>query len=184
MNDRSLEPSRTWYVVRCKQYRERLASANLGAQGFEPYLPMLLTKRKRLGIWSSVAEPLFPGYLFLGVVSAKEDSPRHVLQDIHPVRSTREVLGMIRFGQSFAIVLCTEIAQLRAREAETNSGMVEDPRLKFARGDAVRIRSGRLSGLNGAFEQRLGHARVLVLLRYLDGYLRPVSMPVDQIEKA
>jgi len=54
MNDRSLEPSRTWYVVRCKQYRERLASANLGAQGFEPYLPMLLTKRKRLGIWSSV----------------------------------------------------------------------------------------------------------------------------------
>lgn len=178
----------SWLVVRCKQRRETVACDHLRRQAFEPYLPMLLTRRKRLGQWSDVREPLFPGYLFLGVRCMINEGRRDtIIQNVRPVRSTREVLGIIRVGLELAAVPRSEIQALREREALGRQGSIEDPRLSFARGEQVRIAAGPLTGAHGTlqrtFGERSGERRAIVLLAYMRT-TQSVSLPIDMIAKA
>lgn len=54
-----------WYLVHTKPKQEKYALENLQRQGYECYLPLLLSERIRQGILMVTDEPLFPRYLFI-----------------------------------------------------------------------------------------------------------------------
>src|SRR5215510_13805300 len=59
-----------WCCAQVEPRRERLASYTLGLAGYEIYQPLLREQRRsRHGRKIIVTPPLFPGYLFLWVVS-------------------------------------------------------------------------------------------------------------------
>ena len=87
---------RHWFLIYSKPQQERVAVQNLERQGYETYLPMLRRSRRRQGKKFETVEPLFPRYLF---VNLSEE-----LDDWGPIRSTRGVSRMIRFGNEAARV--------------------------------------------------------------------------------
>lgn len=173
----------TWFVARAQERRERHAAVKLEQRGFVAYVPTLLTRRKRLGVWLDSPEAIFPGYLFVGARSCVENGRSTVLQDIRPVRSTRGIVGLVRFGEEFARVPGVAIDELRQREAAGRSGMIEDPSRKFRVGEHITVRAGSLAGLQGVYSQREGKKRCIILLGYLD-HVRSVALPLDWIAKA
>ena len=54
-----------WYLVHTKPRQEKCALENLQRQGFQCYLPTLLSEKLRQGVLTVVDEPLFPRYLFI-----------------------------------------------------------------------------------------------------------------------
>ena len=58
-----------WACAQVEPWRERLASYCLTLAGYEIYQPLLLEQHRSHGRRITVTPPLFPGYLFLWVVS-------------------------------------------------------------------------------------------------------------------
>ncbi len=147
-----------WHAVLCKPRREQLAEENLRNQGFEVYMPRMVTERRRAGQWKEIIEPLFPRYLFLKV--------RDDRQNLSPVRSTLGVVGFVRFGGMPATVPEVVISNLRSR-ADPESGLHRARASLFPAGTQVRFAAGPFSGLEGVFEMESADARVIVLLEFL-----------------
>jgi len=93
-----MEPGKSnWFAVVSKPRQEQVALENLQRQGFECFLPMAENPyQRRSKKQQRIIEPLFPRYLFL-----KANASR---QNLAPVRSTRGVLNMVRFGMELAVV--------------------------------------------------------------------------------
>ena len=58
-----------WILVTSQQGKERLATQNIGRQGYEWYLPMIRENVTRQGHKIELAKPLFPRYIFVKIVS-------------------------------------------------------------------------------------------------------------------
>jgi transcriptional antiterminator RfaH len=63
----------------------------LRRQAFDTYLPLIRLPKRRRGKWEEVIEPLFPRYLFLHIDAS--------VVSVAPIRSTRGVVGLVRFGE-------------------------------------------------------------------------------------
>ncbi len=59
-----------WYLIQFKPNAHRLAERNLRRQGFETFLPMQETYRRKASSFVSTLKPLFPGYMFVKVAIA------------------------------------------------------------------------------------------------------------------
>ena len=81
----------SWLLVATKPRSEFVARQHLERQGFEVCLPQITLRKRRQGKWQQVTEPMFPGYVFVGVVLGE--------RDIAPIRSTQwVVMQVVRFG--------------------------------------------------------------------------------------
>ncbi len=74
-----------WYLVHTKPRQEKCALQNLEQQGYQCYLPTLLSERLRLGSLTVRDEPLFPRYLFIRLGQGP------ATQSWAPIRSTKGV---------------------------------------------------------------------------------------------
>ena len=83
---------RQWYVVYTKARQEDVALENLQRQGFEAYLPRWKVTKRKQSLLSSLIEPFFPRYLFIHMARSQDNWA--------PIRSTRGVCGLVRFGGS------------------------------------------------------------------------------------
>ena len=146
-----------WYAVHTKARDEKLAEENLQRQGFATFLPRIKASKRRRGRWLEVIEPLFPGYLF-----ARLDL---LIQDSSPIRSTRGVLGLVRFGGDPAPVPPGLVEQLMAAKAD-DVGVVRQEQL-FQAGDRVEIITGPFAGLPASILAETGKERVELLLELL-----------------
>ena len=144
-----------WYAIQTKSSRERIAEENLQRQNFHTFLPLIHNTRHKRGSWQTHAEPLFPGYLF---VSLDFDS-----QNIAPIRSTRGVLGILRFGAAIAEVPTTLVETLQALGVPAS----QQPEQLFQKNDQIEIIDGPFAGLKGIVNQQTGVERVVVLLELL-----------------
>jgi len=163
-----------WYAVYTRPRQEALAEEHLARQGFEVYLPWCRTKRRRRGAWADVVEPLFPRYLFLRADLAEQNTAA--------VRSTRGVVGFVRFGGLPADVPDAFIDQLRAR-ADQETGVHTIAPAEFVKGEAVEVVDGPLAGVEAVFFARDGAERV-VLLYKLFGRDNKVVVPRNQVVSA
>jgi len=145
---------RHWYAVFTKPRQECQAVAHLERQGFEVYLPRMRVRRLRRGRLVWVEEPVFPRYVFLRVDLESCNTA--------PLRSTRGVVGLVRFGACIPPVPAALIEYLRAREPERLHS-----RPRFHRGDRVLVADGPLAGAEGLFETERGEDRVVILLNLL-----------------
>mgnify|MGYP000091062149 CR=1 FL=1 len=87
---------KAWYLVYSKPQQETVALRNLEQQDYHAYLPCLTEKKRVRGVYKSVTGPMFPRYLFIELDSQ--------FDNWSPIRSTRGVSGLVRFGQQAARV--------------------------------------------------------------------------------
>jgi len=153
-----------WYLIHTKPRLEKQALENLERQGYECYLPLYSTEklyRRKLTVTDS---PLFPRYLFIRL--GQESSGK----SWNPLRSTRGVSQLVRFGQHPAQVDDTLIALLKSRERQS------EPERMFNQGDPVRIVDGPFADIEAIYQIPDGERRALVLIEILS---KPVSLRVD-----
>jgi transcriptional antiterminator RfaH len=166
--------SECWYAVSCKPRQEAVAEENLLRQGFHVYLPRIRIRQRRRGHWLDAVEVLFPRYIFIRIDPLQRSTAT--------IRSTRGVVGLVRFGGQPAVVPDAVMDALRERE-DAASGLHEDKRPLFSAGEAIKLVDGPLAGMEGVFTQKDGDIRVIVLLELL-GKANKVTVSRDWIARA
>ncbi|MBU3725673.1 MAG: transcription/translation regulatory transformer protein RfaH [Burkholderiaceae bacterium] len=155
-----------WYLVHTKPRREQVALENLDRQGYQCYLPTIPSERLCQGLLKVVNEPLFPRYLFIRL--GLDDSAKSWA----PIRSTRGVSRLVRFGLEPAQVHDSLIEQLRIQEALVQA----EPERLFRPGERVRLTEGPFAGIEGIYHMADGERRVMVLIEMLS---KPVTVHVS-----
>jgi len=146
----------SWLVVMTKPRMETEARVNLHRQGFEVYLPLWVDLRRRSNNWQKVQLPMFPRYLFV--------KPAHAEQSISPIRSTRGVSQLVRFGTKPARASDELIRGIRRLEAARNA---DGNQLKpFKPGDEVIVMDGPFKGVSAEVLSS-DQQRVILLLQVL-----------------
>ena len=159
-----------WYAIQTKARQESMARDHLERQGFNIYLPMFRSVKRRRERWQTVVEPLFPGYLF-----AQLDIES---QDIGPIRSTRGVVGLVRFGMQLLPVPQLFVDALIDGQPDGDAPV--DLQAVFKGGDDVTIVDGPLAGMKAIFESVSGQERVCLLLDLM-GRQNRVTVDARQI---
>jgi transcriptional antiterminator RfaH len=142
-----------WYVIRTKQYKERIVARSAPAVIDDVYVPLLRTKKRALGRFIERTEPLFPCYVFARLQLAKSH---------HRLTRTPGVLGIVCVGSEPAEVDDFIIQEIRSREMD---GLIVLPGQNFQPTQPVTIMDGALRGIEAVFERYLsGAERAAVLL--------------------
>ena len=146
-----------WYLLKTKAREELRAQENLNNQHFLTYLPQIRVYGRVRGKTKDRIEPLFPGYLFI-LLDVEADNWA-------PIRSTRGVLQIVRFGASPASLSTDIIESIKERESD---GVIETQNdAQFKAGDKVKIMEGCFEGLEAVFCCQSGEERSLVLLNVI-----------------
>ncbi|MBY6016094.1 hypothetical protein KUV75_14445 [Qipengyuania gaetbuli] len=155
----------SWYAVQAKPRREGLAIWHLERQGFAAYCPMIARGKLVRGKSVQVTEPLFPGYLFVGLTA-----------DRAQWRSVNGTIGVIRLVTTGADPAPVPVGFVeRLRELEQSGGFAGFAE-ELQPGDEVRIVGGPFDDLCGELVKAAGSERVVVLLKLLSGET-PVTLP-------
>ena len=166
-----MQPDKSnWYAVLSKSRQEQNALENLQRQGFECFLPMAENPyQRRSKKHLRIVEPLFPRYLFL-----KADATQ---QNLVPVRSTKGVMNMVRFGIELAVVPESVIHAIKmSQNAET--GLIKIDPVTIKAGDKVRVFDGPLAGISGVVQETNSNNRAMILMELLG---RPTTVQVDAL---
>ena len=159
-----------WACAQVERRRERLASHCLTLAGYKIYQPLLREQRRSHDCKITVTPPLFPGYLFLWVVSGWWNA-----------RWAAGVRRLVMDGQQPARVPEAVIAEIRSRE--NRAGFVEllPKPTGFHAGDRVRVITGPFTGQLALFHGMRPHERAFVLLQLLGGEQR-IELARTEIE--
>jgi len=155
--------------VHTKPRQEHIALEHLERQGFDCFLPMAINPYQRRSLGKPRIEPLFPRYLFL---NAWEDQ-----QSLRPVKSTRGVSGLVRFGVELARLPETAMRAIRSR-CDMETGLVRLDPVPVQPGDRVRVFDGPLAGAQGLFQACSGERRALLLIDFMG---RQTRVEVDRL---
>ena len=147
-----------WFAVCCKPRQESVAEENLLRQDFQVYLPRMKSRQRKRGRWVDVVEALFPRYVFIRIDPSRRSTAS--------VRSTRGVVGLVRFGRQPAVVP-DAVMEMLLKRADSASGFHEGGRPGLSAGDPIRLVDGPLVGMEGVFAQQDGESRVAVLMELL-----------------
>jgi transcriptional antiterminator RfaH len=156
-------------LIMTKPKQDALAEEHLNRQGYEVYRPKSTVHKKSRGKAVKQQESLFPRYLFIHLNDTD--------QSWAPIRSTKGVLQLVRFGNAPAKVSADLIQALREREQEHTA-----VQKAFKAGDALRVESGPLFGLEAIFEQYDADERIIVFMNLL-GQTQKVVLDAEQVEK-
>ena len=119
-------------------------------------------------------EVLFPRYIFIRIDPLRSSTGT--------VRSTRGVVGLVRFGGQPAVIPDAVMDALRQLE-DAPSGLHQDDRLLFSAEEWVKLVDGPRAGMEGVFTQQDGDKRVIVLLELL-GKANKISVSRDRTARA
>lgn len=156
-----------WYAVQSKPRQESVAVENLERQGFSCFLPRVRLWKRRRGKRYLTSEALFPRYLFVHVDLEAESTA--------PIRSTRGVSGLVKFGLHPVAVPEIIIDSIMSRADE--DGVCSEIDNQFSAGQRVQIEEGPFDGLEAIFVERNGEQRAIVLLQLLGGERR-IELPM------
>ena len=146
-----------WYVIQTKVRQEHLAASHLLRQCYPVFLPIIRQDCRQRGRWRQATEPLFPGYLFSQLDLATDNTA--------PIRSTRGVIGLVRFNGQPCAIPTGVIDSLQSMQ-QAADGVICCQRL-FKSGDKVIITDGPLAGLEAIFIATSTQERVCILLDFL-----------------
>ena len=159
----------SWFTVHTRPRQEHIALEHLERQGFSCFLPMAINPYQRRSRHKLRIEPLFPRYLFLNATADQ--------QSLGPVKSTRGVSTLVRFGSELAQVTETVIRAIRSR-CDAVTGLVRLDPVPVVPGDRVSVFDGPLAGTKGLFQACSGERRALLLIEFLG---RQVRVEVDRL---
>lgn len=166
-----MEPARAnWFAVVTKPRQEQIALENLERQGFECFLPMAENPyQRRSKKQQKIIEPLFPRYLFLNAIAKT--------QNLAPVRSTKGVISMVRFGTELAVISENIITAIKNR-ISPETGLIKIQPVPIQAGDKVKVFDGPMAGLTGIVQEQNKERRAIILLELLG---RPTRVEVDAL---
>jgi transcriptional antiterminator RfaH len=166
-----MQPAQSnWFAVVTKPRQEQIALENLQRQDFKCFLPMAENPyQRRSKKQKQIIEPLFPRYLFLNAIATT--------QNLAPVRSTRGVISMVRFGTELAVIPDSIINAIKTR-IEPNTGLIKIKPVQIKAGDKVKIFDGPLAGINGIVTERNSENRAQILMNLMG---RPTKVQVDAL---
>ena len=168
-----IESISTWYLIYTKPKQEKLAEVHLARQGYRIYLPLFRSLQRRQGRYQAVVEPMFSRYLFI-CLNASTDNWA-------PIRSTRGVASLVRFGGVPAKVP-TQLIKLLIESEHNGAG--EQPKApEFKQGDNIQILDGVMAGYQGIVEAKNSTKRVTVLLDIV-GKAMKVEVPIDSVARS
>jgi transcriptional antiterminator RfaH len=160
MSDRvsALQAGERYFAVQTLSGREISAAAQLNAQGFRPFLPLLLKSVRHARKFRMVRAPLFPNYLFVAL-----DLQCHRWRSVN---GTFGVVRLLMIGEFPALVPAGIVERLMA--LSDFSGLIHfDKGLKP--GQKVKILSGPFTEMIGELERIDGAGRVKLLLNAMGG---------------
>jgi transcriptional antiterminator RfaH len=164
-----------WHVIHTKVREEFRALENLQNQGFEVFLPTCQVQKKSQGKIKLATEALFSRYLFIRLSD--------VSSNWFPIRSTRGVSELLRFGQATEPVVIPDpiLEYLKQRCSQ------EEPLHElFQSGEMLEITSGPFKGFFGFFEklQTLpdGLSRAMLLVEVL-GSVQKLQIQLPHLKK-
>ena len=155
-----------WFLIYTKPRQEKCALQNLEQQGYQCYLPILPKEKLRQGALALSDEPLFPRYLFINLAQD------FMAKSWSPIRSTKGVSRLVRFGAEPARIDDALVDLLRAHEANA----LAKPERLFNPGERVQLTEGPFAGIEGIYQMADGDRRVMVLIELMS---KKVLMPVD-----
>ncbi len=164
-----------WHAVQCKPREDHRAEAHLGNQGFEVFRPLCAVIRRPGGRRREVVESLFPRYLFLRLDDVAENWA--------PIRSTRGVAGLVRWGECVPVVPADVIEGLRGRADERGVIPLGEQKSGYRPGERLRLTDGPLAGLEGVFCAQRGEDRVVLLMSFMQG-TQHVTVPGESVDRA
>lgn len=142
---------RSWYLLQSKPRQTDRALEHLERQGYSCYLPTHSVERIVRGKRQLSLEPLFANYLFIQLCENYDNWM--------PLRSTRGVSKLVRFGEYPLKVSEQIINSIRQREKPIAQC--------FSKGDKVRITEGSFAELEAIFLAHDGEERAILLLNLL-----------------
>jgi transcriptional antiterminator RfaH len=154
-----------WYLIYTKPRQEKSALQNLEQQGYQCYLPLLPKEKLRQGAVALTDEPLFPRYLFINLAQD------FMAKSWSPIRSTKGVSRMVRFGAEPAKIDDTLVDLLKDHEVS----MLGEPERLFSPGEPVQLTEGPFAGIEGIYQMADGDRRVMVLIELMS---KSVAVPV------
>jgi transcriptional antiterminator RfaH len=158
----------SWLLVATKPRSEFVARQHLERQGFEVCLPQIRLRKRKQGVWQQVTEPMFPGYVFVGLEMDKKSTA--------PIRSTRGCSYVVTFGGDVRPLPSSLVGQFRPfHDAPVNAS--SDVKV----GQRVLIQADAFEGLEAVFEKPKGADRAQLLITML-GQPRSVEVPMDSID--
>jgi len=160
-----------WYLVYTKPRQENVAKENLLRQDYHIYLPITKVSRRRQNTYQLITEPFFPRYLFINLNT--------VVDNWGPIRSTRGVAKLVRFGEEAPRVPVELIEYLKDEETQRLTKTSTVP--QFRKGDRVTIMDSFFAGYEGIFEEKNSEQRVSVLLNII-GAINRIKLSPELIE--
>lgn len=164
-----------WHVIHTKIREEFRALENLQNQGFEVFLPTCQVQKKSQGKIKLATEPLFSRYLFIRLSD--------VSSNWFPIRSTRGVSELLRFGQATEpMVIPDAIVECLKQRCSQEEPLHE----LFQPGEMLEITRGPFKGLFGFFEKLQilpdGLSRAMLLVEIL-GSVQKLQIQLPQLKK-
>jgi len=159
-----------WYVIQTKPRQECVAHTNLERQDFECFLPLMNEWRKKRGKKVLTEVAMFPSYLLANIDLQ--------LTCCTPIRSTRGVIAMVRFGNEFIPVPNQIVAAIKKYSQQQLS---QTDLIQYKLGQHVQIEAGPFKGLSAIFLEQSGPERAVLLLDML-GKQQKVELPVAALE--
>lgn len=148
------QQGRAWYLVYTKPKGELTAQENLARQGYQTYLPLMNTSKRRRGRYITLTEPMFSRYLFIQLSQTQDNWA--------PIRSTLGVSALVHFSGYPAKVPDELIGLLR--ENENAEGIQQVAVEEIKPGCSVEIIEGPLTGYQGIYQAQSSVERAVILL--------------------
>ncbi|MBZ4202071.1 MAG: transcription/translation regulatory transformer protein RfaH [Methylovulum sp.] len=156
-----------WYVINTKPRQEHIALVNLQQQGYVCYLPVLSVEKIKRNKLTLVEEALFPRYLFIHLgIGANA-------QSWSPIRSTKGVNGLIKFGNEPAKIANHLINFFRDNELARQAS----PTPFFSEGERLLLTNGAFVGVEAIYQMTDGEERVVVLIELLGKQVKLAVKP-------
>lgn len=161
-----------WVVAMIEPRCEGKALQGFVEVGYPTFMPMVTRWRRKGFKQSKRAYPLFPGYIFVALVSG----PKHSVKNCDSVSSViSDAAGPLYVRDS--IVRALSDAMMRGEFDETIT--IED---RFSPGDVVTITDGPFSGMSAPISSLIDSDRVAVLLSIL-GAERAIQIDANHLRK-
>ena len=150
MNKTKLENN--WYVFYCRSRAEKKAYEELKNEGFNAYLPLVLTER----VWSDrikkVQLPMFSGYIF---VKCNKYAVSKVVQ-------LQQIVAPVKIGSEYSKIQENVIELIRIVEKHGLYYSSESCSIK--KGDKVEIIAGPLKGFSGYCIEEAGQSLIVIAI--------------------
>ena len=148
-----------WLVVVAQWGRQAVALESLSQNGFAPYCP-----KHKTTMWVHGQRTVKIGYLFGRYFFIK------LIEKWKEAMGLRGVAGILMCGEEPSKVSDNVIKEIKSREGYDGYIKMEvlDKRVRYRKGQKVRMKRAHLFGIEGIFDRYYGGERVKILLNILN----------------